>query len=123
MKNFCLIVCLRLALFPLVFNLSFAQELEIDTDELSSRTSDSEVKDLETFMDSSATPQNDEQISPPPLYQEGQALDSSALPQNDNDSQDSDDTQDEELDEETPELIISEVYYDGKDERIEIFNI
>jgi hypothetical protein len=46
--------------------------------------------------------------------------DSSPSVQNDNDSQD-----DEELEdgEETPELIISEVYYDGKDERIEIFNI
>jgi len=149
MKSFRLIVSLRLALFPLIFNLSFAQELEI-------------------------SPENDEQISPTPLYQEGQnsqeneEISSSPLdkgdtalaegiweedadnnpgsvsmtnqdwngeqnenevepglnweetPQNDNDSQD-----DEELEdgEEVPELIISEVYYDGKDERIEIFNI
>jgi hypothetical protein len=47
MKILRLIVSLRLALFPLIFNLSFAQDVEIG-------------------------PENDEQISPTPLYQEGQ---------------------------------------------------
>jgi hypothetical protein len=46
-------------------------------------------------------------------------MDSSATPQNDEDTQEDEDS-DEELE---SELIISEVYYDGKDERIEIYNI
>ena len=51
--------------------------------------------------------------------------DSSAMPQNDEDTQEdenSDDDSDEDAELES-ELIISEVYYDGKDERIEIYNI
>ena len=32
MKSFCLIVSLRLALFPLAFNLSFAQEVEVNSE-------------------------------------------------------------------------------------------
>jgi hypothetical protein len=34
MKSFRLIVSLRLVLFPLVFNLSFAQEMEVIPDEM-----------------------------------------------------------------------------------------
>ena len=49
MKNFRLVVALRLAIFPLIFNLSIAQELEI-------------------------TPEEMEQISPTPLYQEGRLI-------------------------------------------------
>jgi hypothetical protein len=47
MKTFRLIVATRLALFPLFFNLSFSQEVEVYTGD-------------------------SEQISPTPLYQEGQ---------------------------------------------------
>jgi hypothetical protein len=60
MKSFCLIVSLRLALFPLAFNLSFAQEVVVSTEESG-------------------------QIFPTPLYQEGQNFseneeDSSSFP-------------------------------------------
>ena len=41
MKNFCLIVSLRLALFPLVFNLSFAQEVEVNSGEIDENLLDS----------------------------------------------------------------------------------
>jgi len=62
MKTLRLIVSVRLAFFPLIFNLSIAGELDISPEELLSRTSESEVKDLEsnTPMDSSPLVQNDE---------------------------------------------------------------
>ena len=47
MKTFRLVVALRLAIFPLIFNLTFAQEVEVVSEEM-------------------------EQISTTPLYQEGQ---------------------------------------------------
>jgi hypothetical protein len=53
MKNFCIIVATRLALFPLVFNLSFAQEVEVNPEEM---------EQISPTI----------QISPTPLYQEGQ---------------------------------------------------
>ena len=75
-------------------------------------TSDNEVKNLRWYVDeqniqdSSATPQNDKQST------------------NQNDQQESEDSEDDDWwENKEPELIISEVYYDGKDERIEIFNI
>ena len=46
MKTFRLIVATRLALFPLIFNLSIAQELEVTLNNLSSWTEWNEVKDL-----------------------------------------------------------------------------
>jgi len=72
MKNFRLVVALRLAIFPLIFNLSFAQELEVITNELLFWMSDNEVKDSEneTPMDSSSQAhQNDNNIVP--LYESG----------------------------------------------------
>jgi hypothetical protein len=62
MKTLRLVVSLRWAVFPIIFNLSFAGELDISPEELLSRTSESEVKDLEsnTPMDSSPLVQNDE---------------------------------------------------------------
>ena len=72
MKNFRLVVALRLAIFPLIFNLSFAQELEVITNELLFWMSDNEVKDSEneTPKDSSSQAhQNDNNIVP--LYESG----------------------------------------------------
>ena len=51
MKSFCLIVSLRLALFHLAFNLSFAQEVEVNTNESSFWTSKNEVKNLRWEVD------------------------------------------------------------------------
>jgi hypothetical protein len=64
MKTFRLIVATRLALFPLIFNLSFAQEFEVDTENsvISNECEKStEQIEGETLMDSSSqAPQNDE---------------------------------------------------------------
>ena len=159
MKTLRLIVSIRLAFFPIVFNLSFAEEVDVNTE-------------------------NIEQISPTPLYQEGQgsqelwenvswlspliggvshgdevdnetSMDSSLRSEWQEDIQDSSSVQNddatqygeneqgndtpmdsseqahqndnlepkEDNEELEPELIISEVYYDWKDEWIEIFNI
>ena len=63
-------------------------------------------------VDSSPSAQNDENIE-----KNNMQMDSLANSQNDN-------SQQEDLDEEwKPELVISEVYYDGSDEWIEIYNI
>ena len=85
MKSFRLIVSLRLALFPLIFNLSLAQELEISPGDMSFWTewNGSEESyvwdDNQDTQDSSAKPQNDNNT------QENEApMDSSAMPQNDN---------------------------------------
>ena len=141
---------MRLALFPLIFNLSFAQELEVDTDESSSRKSESEVNNSETPIDSSLNVQNfeedTEESHPNPLLlgeeryeivgevdeqdtqdfsldvkkNISQSVDSSPSVQNDSNTE----NDEEELeDEKISELIISEVYYDGTDEWIEIYNI
>jgi hypothetical protein len=61
MKSFRLIVSLRLALFPLVFNLSFAQEVEVSTDETVILNECEKSTEEITPMDSSSqSPQNDE---------------------------------------------------------------
>ena len=142
MKTCRLIVAMRLALFPLIFNLSFAQELEVDTDESPSRKSESEVNNSETPIDSSLNVQNFEEDTEEPhpnhllLGEEryeivgevdeqdtqefsldvkkniSQSVDSSPSVQNDSNTE----NDEEELeDEEFSELIISEVYYDGSD--------
>ena len=184
-----------MALFPLIFNLSIAQELEVSTEEtekfsqtspdhslsreeqnISSFPLDKEDKDLsegiweindkieeslqpqedETIKDSllrsewqddteqPLSPQQAEQASDSFPYREqnfqqlfsprwegvpdlsGEGVDNKTLmdsllqsPQNDENAQEDEDS-DEEL---QPELIISEVYYDGLDEWIEIYNI
>lgn len=67
MKSFRIVVALRLAIFPLAFNLTIADELEVVSEETSSWTTlsvaNGEVKDPEsdTLMDSHVTiaPQND----------------------------------------------------------------
>ena len=185
MKTLRLVVALRLAFFPVVLNLSFAEESEVITEDISQISPDPSlsrgeentslikegdhevVEDLEddvqdsslgatewqtwSELDSSEqVPQNDvenaEEPHPNPLllgegsYEvAGEVLNQDAqdsqqdieqtsewIPQNDNDIQeDEDDPSDDEiiLNDGTPELIISEVYYDGKSERIEIFNI
>ena len=211
-----------MALFPLAFNLSFAQEVEVSTEETESFWTETVVPEGDTSMDSQQagqasaeasewqawsevdssekSPQNDSLLSSwtegegsyewvdnlnaqdfhtaqlGKLYSEWQKIksfwtkwnevknlmwetneniqDSSAkasewqvlwevdslsqAPQNDEQNtrdssekshQNDEDTQeDENLNEDSdeelePELIISEVYYDGKDERIEIYNI
>ena len=43
MKSFRIVVALRLAIFPLIFNLSIAQELEVNINESSFWTSNNEV--------------------------------------------------------------------------------
>ena len=62
MKTLRLVVTLWWAIFPIIFNLSIAGELDISPEELPSRMSESEVKDLEsnTPMDSLPLVQNDE---------------------------------------------------------------
>ena len=155
MKVFRSVFALRLAIFPLVLNLTFSEEV-ID----SFWTSDNEVTNFVWYVeeqgtqDSSLNAQNDNtQQLDSSLYLEWQEMesfwtsdnevknlrwyvdeqdiqDSSATPQNDkqstnqNDQQESENSEDDDWWENNdPELIISEVYYDGKDERIEIFNI
>ncbi len=159
MKTLRLIVSIRLAFFPIVFNLSFGQEAEVSTNESSFWTSENEVKNLRWEVDeqdtqdfslrsewqedaqqplspSDSSPsreQNLESESFSPDRGSGEAeevdnetsIDSSPSAENDeniqeNEEEPEEDENDEELD---PELIISEVYYDGKDEWIEIFNI
>ena len=72
--------------------------------------SDSDVKNPEIPIDSSLHAQNDNL----------QSVDFSPSAQNDNSTQnDNEEIEDEEF----SELIISEVYYDGTDEWIEIYNI
>ena len=84
MKTCRLIVAMQLALFPFIFNLSFAEEVMVDIDESSSRTTlsvaNGEVKDPgDTPMDSSAVPQNDNNT------QENEtSMDSTLNTQNDN---------------------------------------
>ena len=167
MKTFCLIVSTRLAFFPLIFNLSFAQEVEVGAE------NSSEDIESNTPMDSSHSVQNDnedvqeskivvplyergygeaegifseeerimgpqlvEQVSLHSEWQTWNQVDSSPSVQKDENIEKSnmlmdslansqnDDLPQEDLDEEwKPELVISEVYYDGSDERIEIYNI
>ena len=80
-----------------------------------------EVEEIQ--IDSSLDAQNDEQDVQDSQQDAEQA--SEWIPQNDNDIQEDEDdpSDDENLNDGTPELIISEVYYDWKSERIEIFNI
>ena len=78
MKSFRIVVALRLSIFPLIFNLSIAQELEVNINESSFWTSNNEVCPSQldenpeniTQMDSSSqAPQNDNNIVP--LYERG----------------------------------------------------
>jgi len=200
MKNFCRIVCLRLAIFPLFFNLSFAQEVEVgsgDDEEISQISPDPSlsrgeqnlssfpldkgdtalaegiwdvdnevVEDLDSSLrsewqiwsqvdSSSLAPQNDSLMSSWTEWNESEGsyvwnewdtqdsslrsewqedetwMDSSLCSEWQEDDEleiqwndENEDIDDEDDDEDlVPELIISEVYYDGKDEWIEIFNI
>jgi hypothetical protein len=69
-------------------------------------------------------PQSSTPLNPAP-FSKGAQENENIQDSSEQTSQNDEDTQeDEDLDEELePELIISEVYYDGKDERIEIYNI
>jgi len=63
MKTLRLIVSIRLAFFPIIFNLTFADEVGVVSEESSSRTSETEVNDPENeiLVDSLRLIQNDEQ--------------------------------------------------------------
>lgn len=129
MKNFRLIVAIRLAFFPLIFNLSFAQEEGIDggdmsfwtsmewgeesyvlDDNLDTQDSSAKASEWQTWseMDFSAMPRNDEQ------YVQDFHLDRLASEW---------ETEFEILNIDTPNLIISEVYRLWTDEWIEITNL
>ena len=150
MKIFRLVVALRLASFPLIFNLSIAQEVEVNTENFviltqSETNVEEDEPENETPMDSSSqAPQNDNNIVP--LYERGygeaegifsgeeekilspqlgeQASDSSfqkgAQEVDITDSLSQSEWQ-ENLD--LPNLIISEVYRLWTTERIEITNL
>jgi hypothetical protein len=68
MKNFRLIVALRLAIFPLILNLSFADELGIETENyvISNPEGEKSIKQI-SIDSSSQDPQNDNDIVP--LYE------------------------------------------------------
>jgi len=137
MKNFRLIVALRLAIFPLILNLSFADELGIETENyvISNPEGEKSIKQI-SIDSSSQDPQNDNDIVP--LYEreygeaEGIFSDEEILSSSDSYFQKGAqevNTQDflskTELQEnlELPNLIISEVYRLWTTERIEITNI
>jgi hypothetical protein len=79
MKTFRLIVSTRLAFFPLIFNLSFAQEVEVGAENsIISNDDDEFSEDIEnnTPMDSSPSVQNDNEDAQEskivvPLYERG----------------------------------------------------
>jgi len=144
MKTFRLIVATRLALFPLIFNLSIAQEVEVNTENFVILTQnetnvEEDEPENETQMDSSEqTPQNDEwdteePHSTPLLLGEGNhevvgevytQMDSSLNAQNDNEI-----VQDSPLQTEwqeildLPNLKITEVFRLWGSEWIEITNL
>jgi hypothetical protein len=68
MKNFRLIVALRFAIFPLILNLSFADELGIETENyvISNPEGEKSIKQI-SIDSSSQDPQNDNDIVP--LYE------------------------------------------------------
>ena len=68
MKNFRLIVALRLSIFPLILNLSFADELGIETENyvISNPEGEKSIKQI-SIDSSSQDPQNDNDIVP--LYE------------------------------------------------------
>ena len=70
MKNFRLIVALRLAIFPLILNLSFADELGIETENYVISNPEGEKSIKQISIDSSSQDhQNDNDIVP--LYERG----------------------------------------------------
>ena len=138
MKNFRLIVALRLAIFPLILNLSFADELGIETENyvISNPEGEKSIKQI-SINSSSQDPQNDNDIVP--LYERGYGEAEGIFSDEEEILSPSDsyfqkgaqevNTQDflsqTELQEnlELPNLIISEVYRLWTTERIEITNI
>ena len=171
MRSFRLIVATRLAFFPLIFNLSFAQEnvdnnqsLEWITDqkwnsEQNENKVEPELSGVETSQDDEEDAENTENPSVTnvtALLESGAQWENEVelglnwedAPQDDEEDtnnnpgsalmtdQDWNGEQNEnevepglnwvelsQNDDLQPELIISEVFYDGKDERIEIYNI
>ena len=65
MKSFYLIVSLRLALFPLVFNLSFAQEVEVDSEEIDSSLTEVVIPENDISMDSSLCSEWEDNVEQP----------------------------------------------------------
>ena len=150
MKVFRSVFALRLAIFPVAFSLTLSEEILPENEfensgELSEHISsfvkegDHEVvEDLDVVDDENPHPdksgssfqkgpqENDLQMdfSLQSKWQENTKDSPLQAPQNDNQKTQNNNQKSEDEDEELkPELIISEVYYDGKDERIEIFNI
>jgi hypothetical protein len=82
MKTFRLIVATRLALFPLIFNLSFAQKVEIDSDESEKISFDSSEPHPDPLLLGEGNHEVVGEVCTP--------TDFSAIPRNDNeDAQDS----------------------------------
>ncbi len=144
MKKLRLVVALRLSFFPLIFNLSIAQELEVTLNNLSSWTEWNEVKDLmwemntntqdsslhsEWQWDLEATPQpsaaplTGSEISPLTggVSQSDERVDDNIFMNFSLCSEWQDEIELQNID--TPNLIISEIYRLWTTERIEITNL
>ena len=78
MKTFRLIVAIRLALFPLIFNLSIAQEVEVNTENFEIFWTETVVLESNTSVDSSLRSEWQEDVDQPLSPQQAeQASDSS----------------------------------------------